>query len=266
RDGRGDEWSRIGVEVFGDSPRQPVTMHPQGQYWCAETFREDGWYGFNIYQSGHGDGDTSLRWLAEGPPSTEWANEPHLPTINSEPCYEGHVAYQSKSRHTPFAVRRACYWSLLVSPTAGVTYGGGGIWGWHDEARIPADHLGTGFTPAWYDGLHLPGSADMARLYEAFASVEWWRLRPAQDALAAQPGDEDVARFVAAVKTDNGTTLVAYTPAGGAIALVDSALPVSPRGRWFSAATGEWTEAQLVDGRAYHTPSDADYLLVVQES
>jgi hypothetical protein len=264
RDGRGDEWSRIGAEVFGDNPRRPATMHPQGTYWCAETFRNDGWYGFNIYQSGHGDGEDTLRWLAEGPPTTEWANEPHHPTINSEPPYEAHVAYQSKSRHTAYSVRRASYWSLLVSPTAGVTYGGGGIWGWHEEERIPADHLGAGLTPAWYDGLHLPGSADMGRLYEAFASVDWWRLRPAQDALAAQPGDDDAEKFIAAAKTDDGQTLVVYTPSGGAVSLAAGAIPPAAKARWFDPRTGAWSDAASADGDGVtvQTPSEGDYLLV----
>ncbi len=266
RDERGEEWSRIGHAVFGDNPRRPATMHPQGQYWCAETFRDDGWYGFNIYQSGHGDGEGAYRWLATGPPSTEWANEPHHPTINSEPPYEAHVAYQSKERHTAFSVRRASYWSLLVSPTAGVTYGGGGIWGWHLEPRIPADHLGAGYTPAWYDGIHLPGSGDMGRLFEAFASVEWWRLRPAQELLAAQPGDDDAEKFVAAAKTENGDTVVVYTPAGGSVSLTPSPLPSPARARWFEPRTGEWSDAASADGASvtFQTPSDTDYLLVMR--
>ncbi|MEZ4664190.1 MAG: DUF4038 domain-containing protein [Caldilineaceae bacterium] len=57
-----------------------------------------------------------------------------------EPPYENHVAYQSGQPHDAHSVRRAMYWSLLNAPTAGVTYGGHGVWGWDDGSTPPVDH------------------------------------------------------------------------------------------------------------------------------
>ena len=78
-----------------------------------------------------------LHWLAEGPPATHWANEPRLPVVNLEPNYELHPAYGSKVPFTDRKVRRAAYWSLMVHPAAGVTYGCNPIWNWGAETEVP---------------------------------------------------------------------------------------------------------------------------------
>src|SRR5207244_2930856 len=83
--------------------------------------------------------DSTLQWIINGPPSKDWKKEPHRPFINLEPPYENHIAYQSKKRHTAETVRRAIYWSLLVAPTAGVTYGGHGGGGWEDGTKPPSN-------------------------------------------------------------------------------------------------------------------------------
>src|SRR4029453_12487886 len=100
-------------------------------------------------QSGHGDDDNTLRWLVAGPPAQYWKLEPPRPFINLEPPYEYHIAYQSRERIPPFQTRRALYWSLLIAPTAGVTYGGHGVWGWDDGTRTPVAHPNTGAPLPW---------------------------------------------------------------------------------------------------------------------
>ncbi|MBC8462481.1 MAG: DUF4038 domain-containing protein, partial [Deltaproteobacteria bacterium] len=156
-------WQRIGRAVFGDNPRRLATMHPQGRHWIADEFRHEPWFGFNCYQSGHGFDERDLRWLCkkqpttssygEGPPATDWNKEPHHPNLNFEPNYEGHLPYGAKEPFDAHAVRRAAYWSLLVAPPSGVTYGAHGVWGWHLEERLPIDHLYTGIGTAWYDAI-----------------------------------------------------------------------------------------------------------------
>ncbi|MEZ4664191.1 MAG: hypothetical protein R2911_42215 [Caldilineaceae bacterium] len=44
----------------------------------------------------------------------------------------------------------------------------------------------------------MPAAEQMAHLVDFFASIRWWELRPALELLAAQPGDEDVHKFVLA--------------------------------------------------------------------
>src|SRR3712207_7902372 len=46
----------------GGREHAPVTLHPGGQQWPYDAFREEGWLGYLGYQSGHGDGDEAWRW------------------------------------------------------------------------------------------------------------------------------------------------------------------------------------------------------------
>jgi len=263
---RAERWKKIGSAVFDGYSDQLATMHPQGMNWVADEFRHESWFSFNSYQSGHGDNDETLRWLCEGPPSCDWKKEPHHPEINLEPNYEAHNAYHSRKPHDAKAVRRAGYWSLLVSPTAGLTYGAHGIWGWQTKPEEPLNHNGTGIAPPWYEAIKLPGSTHIKYMKEFFSSFEWWKLVPAPEMLIDQPGKSDPHKFVAVAKTDDNKCMVAYLTEGMEIALLvppsngrTNLVPPS-NGRtkntelikypavakWFNPSTGEWSKAGVV--------------------
>ena len=114
--------------------------------------------------------------------------------------------------------------------------------------------------------MRLPGSAQMGLLYELFASVEWWRLRPAQELLTAQPGTADAEKFIAAAKTENGDTVVVYTAAGGTVSLDLSGVGVSGTARWYDPRVGTWSDAGPANGGSvlFQTPTDEDYALVIK--
>ena len=178
---KAEKWKRVGRAVFGDRPESVVSMHPCGRSWVGEEFRREPWFDFIGYQSGHGDGDPSLAWLVEGPPARFWKREPHCPVVNLEPNYEGIVGYTKRSIIGPREVRRACYWSLLVAPPAGVTYGAHGVWSWQEKAGPVRNHPSSGPALPWREAMGLPGSEQMKHLARLFRSVEWWKLRPAKE-------------------------------------------------------------------------------------
>lgn len=229
-----------------------------------------GWFDFFGYQSGHGDGDADLRWLLEGPPATAWGEGRAIPFVNLEFNYEGHLAYQSKRPFDDFMVRRAAYWSLLVAPTAGVTYGAHGIWPWQEEGGVPLDHPHTGAAPPWHEAIRLPGSESMRIMRSLFDSLDWWRLRPAPDILARQPGEADPNRFVAASATEGHEQAVVYLPAGrggeGAVREVElrtDLLPEGARASWFDPATGERTPPARPGAVRLRSPFAHDAALVI---
>ncbi len=182
---RAEKWKRIGRAIFRDRPDLVVSIHPGGRTWPCEEFRREPWFDFIGYQSGHDDSDASLRWLVQGPPARFWRNEPHCPVVNLEPNYEGIVGYTKRRVFGDREVRRACYWSLLVVPTAGVTYGAQGVWSWQEKAGAPLNHSSTGIARPWREAMNLPGSGQMKHLAGFFRSVEWWKLRPAEDLVEA---------------------------------------------------------------------------------
>jgi hypothetical protein len=264
RGAKAEKWKRIGRAVFDDVAHAPVTMHPGGMQWVWQEFADEKWYGFVGYQSGHGDDDTTLEWQIQGPPAVDWLKRPYRPFVNLEPCYENHVAYQSGKAITPAQVRRAMYWSLLHTPTAGVTYGGHGVWGWDDGTRPPTDHPGTGVPMAWQRALTMPGAVQMTHLARYFTSIEYGRLRPAPEAVANQPGRVEPRRFIAAARTDERDLLVLYVPEDRAVDVNAGMLPPAPQASWFNPRTGETSTAvgEAVDGaRRFRTPSEGDWIL-----
>lgn len=242
-------WQRIGRAVFAERDERLATLHPCG--WSWPDFRSESWYDFIGYQSGHSTREEQLHWLTQGPPATDWDRDPRLPIINLEPNYDLHPGSHGEIMGEHH-VRRASYWSLLVSPTAGISYGNNGIWPWQTE-RGPAEGHKLEAVP-WHEGLDTAGIRSMTRLRALFETLPWWTLRPAQHLLAAQA--DDVREFIAAAETRDQAVI--FTPVAQAIRLRTPAASA----RWYDPLTGDWHEAG--SGATFQPPADdGDWVLVV---
>ncbi|MBT7059517.1 MAG: DUF4038 domain-containing protein, partial [Lentisphaerae bacterium] len=258
-----ERWKRIGREVFVTGHDRLVTLHPCGINWVGEEFRSEEWYDIIGYQSGHGDGENDLRWLTQGPPATQWQGNPQLPVINLEPNYEAAKGYRHKTVFTDYHVRRAAYWSLLVSPTAGLTYGHDSIWNWNFEIG-PSEGHGDWHdraVPPWHTGLDTPGIHSMTMLRSIIERLPWTRIEPAPEILAEQPGNVDPTAFIAAARAGD-ELLVIYTPCGGAVRLVDDA-PIPHNCRRVDPRTGEETLLEIGPANTFALPVGEDSLLAV---
>ena len=256
RDGLSDKFKSIGRATFGDRHDRLVTLHPCGVLWTGDDFRDEPWFDFIGYQSGHGDSDDNVRWLNQGPPARQWADEPVLPVINLEPNYEGHPSYHLKQNFDDYHVRRAAYWSLLVSPTAGVTYGNNEIWLWSADPAPAENHPNIGMVQPWYDGLDTSGINGMAVLRTFFDQVRWQELEPAPELVRNQADDPN--HYMAAACTADGAQTVVYLPAGGTVEWTNS----GGHSRWFDPRTGAWSAAEGDD--VYTAPDVQDWLLVIE--
>jgi hypothetical protein len=254
-------WKRIGRAVFGDRPNAPVTTHPTGENFPWKGWEDEKWLTVLGYQSGHGDSDKTLQWLHSGPPA-EYGKRPEFtrPIINLEPPYEGHNGYSSKKPHSDYSARRAIYWSLLVHPTAGVTYGGHGVWSWHTKpGEEPTDHKGSGVAKVWSEAIDLPGAGQMKHVRAVFESVRWAELRPAPE-LVSQLDAKDPSKFIACAATPDRSQVVVYMPVGGKVSVgvaQDKPRPVE----WINPRTGEVTKGRNIDLKA---PDESDWILVVK--
>ncbi|MBI1277485.1 MAG: DUF4038 domain-containing protein [Anaerolineaceae bacterium] len=262
RGAKAERWKRIGQGIFGDTVHAPVSLHPAGMHWNGDDFRNEAWLDILGYQSGHGDDDETLAWLVCGPPATDWQTEPPRTFINLEPPYEDHIAYQSKERITADNTRRALYWSLLVSPPAGVTYGGHGVWGWDDGTSPPVAHPNTGIPKPWQQALLLPGAEQIRYLSDLFESIQWWRLVPTPELLAAQPGEQDHSLFITAAKSTENDLIVVYTPRAREFTLNMNGLPDDLSAMWFDPRSGARQSATL-DAGHFITPAEGDWVLVL---
>ncbi len=263
---KSERWKRIGRQVFGQRHDRLVTMHPCGQSWVADEFRGEPWFDFVGYQSGHGDSPDHLRWLAMGPPATDWLTEPARPIVNLEPNYEAFPAYYGKRPFTDREVRRAAYWSLLVSPPAGLSFGHNAIWVWAEGPALPEGHEGIGTVGPWHEGLDTPGIRSMTVMRRFLDELPWWRLRPAPELLARQPGEDEIEAFVAAAATDGGDLAVLYLPRGGAVSVRTETLKSPAVARWFDPRSGRWQGSCDVtqNPEDVAAPDEDDWLLVIR--
>lgn len=263
---KAEKWQRIGRAVFENITHAPVTMHPGGKIWILNDFINEKWYDICGYQSAHNEREDNLKWILFGPPSTDWKKQPYRPFISLEAPYENHIG--EKLPMDDFVVRRAHYWSLLNAPTAGITYGGHGIWGWDDGTRPPIDHPGTGIPLHWKKALLMPAAQQMRYLYEFFTSIDFYKLRPEPELIINQPAD--IKKHISASRSEEKDLIVIYAPDNQVVEIKLEALtqmPRSPNITWFNPRTGKTTPAVAVIGDKtcqIPIPEKGDWLLLIK--
>lgn len=258
---RAGRWRNIGKAVFGDRPSRPATLHPTGSQWIAGEFSAEPWYAIRGYQSAHRE--KKIEWLIFGPPATDWNKPPILPVINLEPNYEAILAYDTRRPLDALAVRRALYRSLLVSPTAGVTYGHHGVWYWTEKPEVPLAHDKTGIALPWDEAIRSEGARSVEHLARLFNSLKWWTLVPDPVLVADQPTDP--MSFVPAARSEDGNFALIYLPRGGDIELYTGDLKQALDMRWFNPSTGKYFPGGKVhsDSLKMQSPGDGDWILVI---
>lgn len=262
---KAERWLQIGRATFPkDLLRRPVTLHPRGGQEPWEAFKDEYWLDFLTYQSGHGDGARKWQWQAYRGPAQGWRLEPSRPVIDAEPNYEGHVSYQSKHNIDAAAVRRAAWYSLLVAPVAGITYGAHGVWPWIRQRGVPLDHPNSGEADPWKDCLKYPGAQNMTALRNILDRLPWWTLRPDPMLASTNEVDEGFSNYIVAAKTDDGQTALAYLP-NNASAIFDlSSFDKPVRAAWIDPRTGQRRapfDLQNKEGVKVETPGPGDWLI-----
>ena len=233
-----DRWKYIGQEVFRDKPQGISTTHPMGGKWIGDIYGNENWYQIDGYQSSHGTGQRTVelitKTVAEG-----WKQQSPKPVINLEPCYE-------EIRYSIFEddVRNACYWSVFAAPPSGITYGADGIWPWIREGETALNHRANLKVSTWDKAIELPGSRQIAWLGDFMRRWEWWNLRPAQDLLLDQPGQENYKHHLSVLKSSDHKIILVYVPAEK----LELSLLLPPameyNYQWFDPRTGTYTEAE----------------------
>ena len=259
-------WKRIGRAIFGDKPHAPVLLYPGETDWVLNEFRAEPWVDIFGYQSAQEINDDTLKWSVAGPLLNEWQREPFRPLINVATPYENELPTPSSERTSAESVRRALYWSLLNAPTTGVSYGAHSVRDWSDDTDAKTKSS-TKKLPLWHKSLFLPTANQLATLSDLFNSIDFWRLRPAPELVADQPGDKEPRRFIAAARTASKDVTIVYVPEDRTVELHLDSLPDSPVMVWINPRTGERSPAVAVAGSQsfqLQTPNPGDWLLVVK--
>ncbi|MDB6124434.1 MAG: hypothetical protein JWQ71_3427 [Pedosphaera sp.] len=262
-------WKRICRAVFGEAPHAPVMLHPGETYWVADEFRAEPWLDLLGYQSGQQINDDMLQWMLAGPFSNDWKKQPVHPFINLAPLYENATSGAFQQKVSPLAVRRALYWSLLNAPTAGVSYGAEGVWNWvaENEPKVSAAAARSAIPQTWQRNLFLPVAEQMTNLAGVFSSIDFWRLRPAPELVADQPGLKSPQRFIAAALTETKDVALIYVPEDRTIQLNLVGMPESLTAIWINVRTGERTPMVTFSGgqiRKFLMPDAGDWLMLIR--
>ncbi|HVM51159.1 MAG TPA: DUF4038 domain-containing protein [Candidatus Acidoferrum sp.] len=255
-------WKQIGQAVFGDRPHAPVVLCPSGTQWLLDEFRDQPWVDAFAYQSVSEVSDDSLAWTFDGPFAAEWKKEPVRPVIPVTPREDGMIA-KSQSRYTADDVRQAAYWGLLMTVPAGVSYGAEPIAQWDMGFNSAANSHSV---PGWRKAMSLPGATQMTCLANLMEGIPFWKLRPAQEIVSAQPGNDSSRRFIAAASTEDRDLALCYVPEDGSVSLRLKPLPRSPRISWFNPRTGGTNSAVAVieeNACKIPTPGPGDWLLML---
>jgi len=253
--------------VFGDITHAPVIMYPGDAYWVLDRFRKEPLVDVFGYQSGQDTADDSLAWLLFGPVAKDWKRDPTRPWINLAPAFENEPAGPDQLRNSAAAVRRAAYWSVLHTPANGVSYGGHDVWDWNTNIETSAGEAGYQTIALWQKALFMPAAKKMGVLADFFNSIDFWRLHPAPELIANQPGLQAPGRFVAAAITDNKDLAVVYVPEDREVELNVKALSATSTAYWIDPATGARAPVTIsFDSQTckLSTPNAGDWLLLIQ--
>jgi hypothetical protein len=254
-----ERWLRIGREVFGDSRHAPVVLFPGALASGMNLFHDENWVDAFSFGLGQNMNNDSLEWLVSGPLVHEWTNEPVRPFINVLPPMENGLAAQGHERITANDTRHVAWWSLLLTPPAGVSYGAQDVANWNTSVQSKL--------PTWQLSLFLPGAKQMGHVADLFESTAWWTLQPTPRSLAIQPGRNSPRRYIAATTSEDKNMSVSYVPEDRTLEVFLETLPPSPHIEWLNPNTGQRSPAVAVVGTRtcqMPTPDAGDWVLVMK--
>jgi hypothetical protein len=223
------------------APEHLMTAHCAPENAAAIQFAPDGWLTLNTvytYEIVH------RKLLAE------YRRQPPLPFVLIESTYEG------EHNASPVQIRRQAYWALLCGAT-GQFLGNRPIWL---------------YDPGWAEAMDGQGSRDMVHLRNLFISRPWHDLVPDVEhaVVTAGLGEFRGLDYLAAARTSDGSTMIAYMPTARAVTVDLARLAEAlVRGWWYSPRTGT---AELAGDYAgggsleLAPPGEGDWVLVIDDA
>ena len=180
----------------------------------------------------------------------DYSRTPAMPFILIESSYEG------EHNSSEVQIRRQAYWAVLCG-------GFGQVMG-----NFPVDLL----SPGWQQAMDLPGSVGMMYWGRLFCSRAWFDLVPDQkhEVVTGGLGEFTGLDYLAAARTSDGSTVIAYLPTNRTITVDMSKVSGAQAiGWWFDPRTGRATAAGTfpTSGTQELTPpAQGDWVLVLDDA
>ena len=228
-----------GIKEF--DTRHLITAHCHPENSALDQYKSEGWLDLNT---------TYTYNIVHQMLLADYNRTPPMPFVLVESTYEG------EHNASAVQVRRQAYWAILCGAT-GQFMGNRPIWL---------------FDPGWESALDSTGAQDMARLKTLFSSRPWSRLVPDQkhETVIDGLGEFRGLDYLAAARTDDGATLIAYLPTARAFTVDMTKISgKAARGWWFNPRTGKSTSAgkfETAGKKQFTPPGDGDWVLVLDDA
>jgi hypothetical protein len=180
----------------------------------------------------------------------DYNRAPVIPFFLIESTYEG------EHNASAVQIRRQAYWAILCG-AAGQIMGNRPIWL---------------FDPGWQAAMDAPGSVGMSRLKALFDSRAWYDLVPDQKhtVVTGGLGEFNGLDYLAAARTADGSTVIAYMPTRRTVT-VDMSKISGSRAKvwWFDPRAGRADSAgefPTSGSREFTSPGSDDWVLVLDDA
>ncbi|MFN8254366.1 MAG: glycoside hydrolase family 140 protein [Bacteroidales bacterium] len=231
------------VKLFDGKADYSSTLMTHHSFFSSSNwFHNDQWIDLHLWGSYHAEINNTRSYL-DAIKDYNLLNP--KPTINAEPCYEGHginYAIDDNGVFTSTDVRIAAYWSVF-SGSAGFTYGAQPVWQFTDKTR---KKLSTKTFQDWKQGLEYPGSSQMKYLRKLMESRPMFEMVPDQSLIVS--GQGDCANYIAAIRGKSYAYI--YIPSGEKPEIKLGAISGSGiKASWFDPRTGNTTEIGIFENK-----------------
>jgi hypothetical protein len=239
----------IALGIKEHDPNHLFTAHCAPDNDAADQYSGGGWLSFNTvytYQLVH------PRLYAA------YRRNPAEPFILIESSYEG------EHNSSEAQLRRQAYWTILCGGF-GHVFGNNPIWHFDGPGLFPVKET-------WRQAMDLPGSVGMKHWGDLFRSRKWQELVPDQkhEVVTKGLGEFMGLDYLAAARTADGGTVMAYMPTSRTITVNLSKISGShARAWWFDPRLGKASTAGVLATQGLHEFSPAgpgDWVLVLDDA
>jgi hypothetical protein len=241
----------IAQGIKAHAPKQLIMVHNAPEHPSAKFFGDDDWLDINMAYSYKEVYPQILgEWTAMG---------------RVRPILLGESGYEEESNDkrggSPWRMRRQAYEAILAGGLGGHAFGQKHIWRFDDE---------------WRQALDSPGSRQMTRVKNLFASRPWHLLEPdhANLLVVEGQGKKGEVEYVVAARASDGSLALLYFPTTLTVKLNLANLGASPKAQWYDPTNGKSqaiadfasadSRTAIVTPPAKNSAGDPDWVLVLE--
>lgn len=237
----------LGIKEYDQ--RHVFSAHCDGDHSAVEDYSGGGWLSFNTTYTG----GIVHRKLLE-----DYNRQPALPFVLIESSYEG------EHNASDVQIRRQAYWSILCGGF-GHVFGNNPIWHFDGPGLFTVN-------TTWQQAMDLPGSVSMEIWGKLFHSRNWYDLIPDQkhEVVTRGLGEFRGLDYLAAARTSDGNTVIAYMPSKRTISVdMSKVTGRQVKAWWFDPRNGKATVAGTFPAsgtREFTPPGDGDWVLMLDNA